>query len=258
MATVRELMVYVESETALDVVAIADHDQVEGALEAVEWCAGRPGGRVQAIVATEISAAWGRHVLALFFDEPFPTRPLPRFRSLATTIRLVGDLGGLAVIPHPLSPLVPSVGERALAALLAQRPGGTEVPGGRLSALTGIEVCSGVVGGRSAEARLRRLNAARWRLAELGSSDAHHLAQVGAAYTVFPGRLPGDLRGAILERHTVPQWGPPAQVGVGSHLRQNWRSLVLKPARELRSAVRSAYANRPGAAGELRRGSAKR
>src|SRR5919202_6841621 len=91
LATVREIMAFAERETDLDVIAIADHDQVRGALEAVEWCAGRPGGRLRAVVATEISAAWGRHVLALFFEPPYPTRSFPRFRSLARTISLVED-----------------------------------------------------------------------------------------------------------------------------------------------------------------------
>src|SRR3954451_25454657 len=139
MATVGQIMEVAERDAGLDVIAIADHDQVRGALEAVEWCAGRPSGRLQAIVATEISAAWGRHVLALFFQPPYPTRPLPRFRSLARTVALVHDAGGVVAIPHPLSALVPSVGERTFAALL-QRVS----PAGGVQA---IEVCSGVVGG---------------------------------------------------------------------------------------------------------------
>jgi hypothetical protein len=239
MASVREMMAYLAAETQLDVVAVADHDQVAGALEAVEWCAGRPSGRVQAIVATEISAAWGRHILALFFDEPYPTRPLPRFRSLSTTLALIADLGGIAVVPHPLSPLVPSVGERALAALLDATVAGHGRPSPAPGVLAGIEVCSGVVGGPRAETRLRRLNQDRWHLAEIGSSDAHHLAQIGSAFTRFPGSTPADLRRAIVARRTSAHWGPAVQVGIGSHLRQNWRSLVVKPVRELRAAARS-------------------
>lgn len=231
MAPVADVLRYVEAETALDVVAIADHDQVGGALEAVEWCAGRAAGRVRAIVATEISSAWGRHVLALFFQAPFPERPFPRFRPLAETLARVEDAGGLAVVPHPLSPLVPSLGRRTLDATL-RLPCPARV-------LQGIEVCSGVVGGRRTSAALRRLNAARWGLAEVGNSDAHHLAQIGSAFTAFPGDTPADLRAALLERTTRAEWGHVPRIHPLAHVRQNVRSLILKPARELRAAVRS-------------------
>jgi hypothetical protein len=229
MMTVRELLEYVESSTELDVVAVTDHDQVAGALEAAQWCAGRPGGRVRAVVGTEISASWGRHLLALFFEEPYPVRPFPRFRPLNETLARVGDAGGVVVAPHPLSPLVPSLGERALRHLLA-------LPGAR-ETLLGVEVCSGVVGGRRAAPRLRRLNATVWGLATIGSSDAHHLAQVGTAFTEFPGSAPADLHAALLGRRTVAHWGTAPRVRLASHARQGWRSLVIKPARELRAAL---------------------
>src|SRR6266540_4510596 len=118
MATVREVMEFAAGETDLDVIAITDHDQIGGALEAVEWCAGQHGTRLQPVVGTEISAGWGRHVLALFFTEPYPTQPFPRFRSLAHTAAMVHDAGGLVAVPHPLSALVPSIGQRAFTALL--------------------------------------------------------------------------------------------------------------------------------------------
>jgi predicted metal-dependent phosphoesterase TrpH len=226
---VSEILAYVEGETSLDVVAITDHDQVAGALDAVEWCAGRPGGRLRVVAGTEISASWGRHVVALFFEEPYPTRPFPRFRPLRETIARVADAGGIVVVPHALSPLVPSLGERALRRVLAASSARDTV--------RAIEVCSGVVGGRYAEARLRRLNAVQWDLAALGSSDAHHLAQIGSAYTEFPGRTPADLARAIRERRTTAHWGHAPRVRVVSHARQGWRSLVVKPARELRAIL---------------------
>ncbi|CAA9281240.1 MAG: hypothetical protein AVDCRST_MAG77-3860 [uncultured Chloroflexi bacterium] len=230
MMTVAELLAHAEGETTLDVVAVADHDQVAGALEAVEWCAGRPGGRLRAVVGTEISASWGRHVVALFFQAPYPTRPFPRFRPLRETVERVAAAGGIVVVPHALSTLVPSLGEQALRRLLME-------PGVR-DTLLGVELCSGVVGGRRAEPRLRRLNATEWGLAALGSSDAHHLAQVAGAWTEFPGHTPADLLTAIRERHTTAHWGIASHVGLASHARQGWRSLVVKPVRELRGAIR--------------------
>lgn len=227
MAAVPEILAYAEGETDLDVVAIADHDQIRGALEAVEWCAGRPESRLQAVVGTEISAAWGRHLLALFFSEPYPTSPFPRFRSLRSTVAMVHDAGGVVVVPHPLSPLVPSVGERAMRALLAHRPPG----------LVGVELCSSVIGGRRTEARIKHLNRTVWHLAALGNSDAHHLVQLGSAYTSFPGNSLKDVFRALHNRTTEASWGSTYHIPVRRHLQQNWRSLVLKPIRELREAM---------------------
>lgn len=258
MASPSQIMHYAETQTDLDLVAITDHDQVVGALEAVEWCAGRPHVRVQTIVATEISAAWGRHVLALFFDAPFPTEPFPRHRSLAYTVATVEAAGGIVAVPHPLSGLVPSIGARALDGLLERRSGSRADRGadeGRRTEDEGrnpirpssfvphgpqaLEVCSGVLGGRRAEPRLRRFNARRWGLALVGSSDAHHLAQLGSAYTSFPGTTPAELRQAILDRTTDGHWGSLPNVSVVEHVRQNWLSLFVKPARELRALATS-------------------
>jgi hypothetical protein len=263
MASPSQIMHYAETQTDLDLVAIADHDQVAGALEAVEWCAGRPQVRMQTIVATEISAAWGRHVLALFFAAPFPTRPFPRHRSLAYTVAMVEAAGGIVAVPHPLSSLVPSIGARTLDRLLERRSGGLEGrnadEGRRTIDESGsvdrppsfvrrgpqaLEVCSGVIGGRRAEPRLRRLNARRWGLAHLGSSDAHHLAQLGSAYTSFPGTTPADLRRAILDRTTDGHWGNVPSVALVEHVRQNWLSLFVKPARELRALATLATSRR--------------
>src|SRR5688572_3739087 len=107
MMTVPELLAYVTERTALDVIAVTDHDQIRGALDAAERCAGTPGGRIQAVVGTEISSSWGRHVVALFFREPYPTSPFPRFRGLRETAARVHDAGGVLVLPHALSVLVP-------------------------------------------------------------------------------------------------------------------------------------------------------
>lgn len=229
MMTVPELLAHVCERTALDVIAVTDHDQIRGALEAAERCAGRSGRQIQAVVGTEISASWGRHVVALFFREPYPTSPFPRFRGLRETAARVHDAGGVLVLPHALSVVVPSVGERALRHLLADATA--------RRALVGVELCSGVIGGRAVEGRLRRLNDVEWRLAGIGSSDAHHLDQIGSAFTEYPGRTAEDLASAMERRMTVARWGAGVSVPLLSHARQGWRSLVVKPARELRTGA---------------------
>ena len=239
MMDVPRLLAHISDRTDLDVIAIADHDQVRGGLEAVERSAGMRGRRVAVVVGTEISASWGRHVVALFFHEPYPTVPFPRFQGLRRTAARVRDAGGVLILPHALSALVPSVGERAMAHLLGDRAA--------RETTVGVEVCSGVVGGRRAEERLRRLNASAWRLAEVGSSDAHHLDQVGSAYTAFPGTSAAELERALLDRTTTARWADATvHVPLLSHARQGWRSLVVKPARELRGALESVATRRRG------------
>jgi hypothetical protein len=44
--------------------------------------------------------------------------------------------------------------------------------------------------------------AAEAGLAALANSDAHRAADIGAAFTTFPGRTSDDLRNAILDRST--------------------------------------------------------
>ena len=195
LATVPQILAHAEAETDLDILAIADHDQVRGALEAVEWCAGRPGGRLQAVVATEISAAWGRHVLALFFAPPYPVVPFPRFSSLAETVARVHDAGGVIVLPHPFSALVPSVGERTLTRLLRRRKARPE-----LRAVQGWRCAAGWSGGAAWRPACAGSTPAGGAWPPVGSSDAHHLAQIGTARTRFPGRTPAGSTAGPRER----------------------------------------------------------
>ena len=234
MASVEAVLDYAEYHTALDVVAIADHDQVRGALAALDWVAARPSARLEVVFGTEISASWGRHLLAYFFEPPFPTKPFPRHRSLGYTAALVHDHGGIVVIPHPLCRWTPSVGQRALTRLLAQA-----VP------IAGIEACNASVAARGLAPRIRRLNDEHWRLPELGSSDAHHLAQIGSGLTEFPGATPADLAGALRAGTVRARWGEAAAaVRVRDHARQAFRALAVKPLRELKEVLTPARQRR--------------
>jgi hypothetical protein len=71
-------------------------------------------------------------------------------------------------------------------------------------------------------------------LPELGASDAHALAAVGAAWTTYPGRTPDDIRAALLARttrHHGTFHGSVEQLGVyGGQLRKygrGWRDSIL-------------------------------
>jgi hypothetical protein len=71
MAELPELLDYIEQQTDLDVIAVTDHDDIRGGLQARElWARGRY--RFQVIVGAEVTAIQG-HVLALFVEEPVPS-----------------------------------------------------------------------------------------------------------------------------------------------------------------------------------------
>jgi len=170
--------------TRLAVVAVTDHDTIEGALRVEQALAGR-GPEI--VVGSEVSSADG-HVLALFV-----ARDVPPGMSAEDTIDAIHDQGGLAVAAHPYS-LALGVGD-----LAARLP------------FDGIEVLNGSPLMELSNARaLRRLRRAGPAL--VGGSDAHVALAVGRVHTVFPGTGAADLRAAILARLARPAVDLPAHV----------------------------------------------
>lgn len=226
MASVSEIMYYVQEYTDLDLIAIADHDRVEGALQAVEWVKAHPDCRFRVVVATEITAALGRHLLAYFFRPPYPTEPFPRGKSYRHTISAVHEMGGLAAVPHPTVMWTPSGGYRHILWLL-----------GAGVRIDGIEVCNAAIGARGNTEKIRTFNRRDFHLGELGGSDAHHLAQIGSAFTYFKGRSPLEFEHSLLRRKTRARFGESGAVTVGEHLRQVFKSWVEKPTRGFRATL---------------------
>lgn len=226
MATVPEIMTYVQEQTDLDLVAIADHDQLAGSLEAWRWVQDHPGCRFQVVVATEITTALGRHLLAYFFRPPFPQQPFPRGKSFRHTIAMVHEMGGVVGVPHPTVMWTPSGGYRHILWLLGQ--------GVRID---GIEVCNAAIGARGNTEKIRLFNRRDFHLAELGGSDAHHLAQIGSAFTFFRGRTATDLERSLAKRKTRARFGPSGTVTVREHALQLFKSWIEKPTRGLRATL---------------------
>jgi predicted metal-dependent phosphoesterase TrpH len=237
MASAAQIFDAVERLGLLDVVAITDHDDVEGALIAREVHA-RGRYHFDFVPGIEVTTRGG-HLLALWVDQPVPS-----FRSLGDTVEEIHRQGGLAVIPHPFSLLTRSVGRRGLQRLVTAGDS-SRVP-------DGLEVENPTSAGWDAGKRARRLNEERWQLATTGGSDAHFLEALGSAYTLFPGRTGDDLRRAILERRTVAVGGrKPSlrEIGWGTILRQQARGLSVTPRKVLgRVARRSARGTRASGA----------
>jgi predicted metal-dependent phosphoesterase TrpH len=169
----------------VDVLAITDHDRIEGACRARQFARDHPTLGVEVVVGEEVSTLNG-HMLALYLEKVVPAG-LPAAR----TIELIHAQGGLAVAAHPFHPIrYRHSGHAPLAALIPELP------------LDGIEV----VNNSGFSCRLydawAALRNAEWMLAVTGGSDAHDVAYVASAVTRFPGRGGSALRRAILERRT--------------------------------------------------------
>src|SRR5258708_12380267 len=100
-ATIARILGYVERFTDLDVIAITDHDCIDGAFLARDMIA-RQGSQIAVIIGVEISTAEG-HLLALDVE-----RLIPAGLSMDETIQEIHEQGGLAVVAHPLSRWCPS------------------------------------------------------------------------------------------------------------------------------------------------------
>lgn len=203
----------------LDVIAITDHDDIRGSFQARELAAQR-GSDVDVVTGIEVTTRSG-HLLALFVEDE-----LPMLRPLAETVLAIHRLGGLAVVPHPLSYLTFSVGERSLRDLAERGEEGAFVDA--------IETRNPSYAGRVRAARSAWLNAHVLRVAETGSSDAHHASLVGTAWTEFTGTSAAELRQAIAARTTTPagrSWT--LREHLDGAVRQQWRSMLRDPAKRV-------------------------
>jgi len=214
LASPEELVAAAE-RVGLDVMALTDHDDVRGSFNARDIAA-RRGSPVEVVTGIEVTTRSG-HLLALFVETE-----IAMFRPLAETIVAIHRAGGIAVIPHPLSYLTFSIGERALRSLAAR--------GEAECFVDGIELRNPSYAGRVRMARAEWLNRHVLRVAETGSSDAHHAALVGTAWTEFPGRDGRALRRAIRARTTRAEgraWT--LREHLDGAARQQWRSMVRDP-----------------------------
>jgi predicted metal-dependent phosphoesterase TrpH len=182
-ATVRAVLKHA-ADVGLDVIAITDHDEIRGSLEAHELA---PKYGVEVIPGVEVSTSEG-HLLALFVE----TIP-PRGMSLIDTLIHIGKLGGVAIAPHPFNNFAVSLSmEAVVGALTNPRAKGV---------LKGMETHN--MSTQSFDTIAQKLSI-YLPLAKIGSSDAHVYWAIGAGRTEFPGKTAQDLRNALEQMTTVP------------------------------------------------------
>jgi predicted metal-dependent phosphoesterase TrpH len=227
MASVEEILEYVEDKTDLDLIAITDHDMFDGS-DVARDLAARRHYRFGIVTGMEVTTIEG-HLLALGME-----RPVRSLQPLAKTIAQIHEEGGICIVPHPMSWLIRSVGRRGL--LRVFRDPSSEVY------FDGFEVMNPSFAGRVTSTQAKQLNERELHLAETGGSDSHTLNMIGSGLTHFEGATEEAFRLALSGRRTCPdghywtrrEMQELARIGP----RQMFRSLVILPGRHIRRAAR--------------------
>jgi predicted metal-dependent phosphoesterase TrpH len=214
-----EIVEFLLQHAHLDVVAITDHDTIDGALLAAEHVP--PAGPLQVVIGEEVSSRDG-HVLGLFLCE----RIEPGM-SAAGTVAAIHAQGGLAIAAHPFwrARRVPGrmpfgVGGDLLA----------ELPFDAVETANGGFTPSMWAANRAASRAVPVVGAAA-----VGGSDAHVMQAVGWSHTVFEGRSAGDLARAIRSGHVHPATRPPGPYALFRYAR--WASGLTRSSRTVTERV---------------------
>jgi predicted metal-dependent phosphoesterase TrpH len=93
-ATPVEVLLQTARDRGLGAIAITDHNEVSGALEARRIAEGMTD--IKVIVAEEVKTAEQGEVIGLFLEEK-----IPKGLTMAETIAAIRDQGGLVYVPHP-------------------------------------------------------------------------------------------------------------------------------------------------------------
>jgi predicted metal-dependent phosphoesterase TrpH len=168
-------------QLGLDVIAITDHDEIKGALKAMEIA---PNYGVEVIPGIEITTADG-DLLALFITEKVDAG-----LSLIETVLRVRELGGVCIAPHPMCS---GMGMKSLSARTI------------LKALRNLQVAETLIAIETYNATsIDRVSnyyayglACKLNITQTGSSDAHVLDTIGFGVTEFGGNTAADLLVAL-------------------------------------------------------------
>ena len=182
LASVPEIMDYVHEKTDLSVIAITDHNTLEGArfaksLESLY--------DFEVIVGEEVSSSAG-HIIGLFLSEEIHPG-----MSASDTIAAIREQGGVAVIPHPFA-------NRAFGPF-GLKSVGDEIETLDFHALETYNASPYLIWANRIAARAFTDGAG---IAAVGGSDAHVASAIGLGYTLFEGTTAADVRKSIEQRRT--------------------------------------------------------
>lgn len=178
LARIPEIMDHVQDNTDLKVIAITDHNTIEGALFAKSL---EEMYDFDVIVGEEVSSNSG-HIIGLFLEKPIPSG-----LSAVETLARIHEQGGVAIIPHPFS-------NRGVFGPFGVSTFGTAV---KELAFHALEVYNSIPYLGWANRVAAKTFAGGQGFAATGGSDAHVLQGIGKGYTLFRGTTAQDLRTSI-------------------------------------------------------------
>ncbi len=181
IGTLEQILDHVQHKTDLDVIALTDHDVIEGSLRMRDlWEKGNYG--FDFIAGEEVSTKEG-HLLGLFIE-----KLVPQGLSMEHSVDLIHEQGGLAIIAHPLHPLFKHSCSRETMDRIHHH---------KDVWFDGVETWNASFCGIYANQQAMRANRLVYGLPELGNSDAHTLNAVGRGRTWFEGKNAQDVRASI-------------------------------------------------------------
>lgn len=214
LASPEEIVAYAATETDLKVIAVTDHNSIEGGLRAARAAEGL--SQLEVVVGAEITSKWG-HILGLFLEEDVPAG-----LTAAETISRINEQGGIAIIAHPF-------------ANKAFGPFGLKSLGQRIDDVTfqAMEVYNSSPYLIRANRLAAKAFTAGQGVAATGGSDAHLLKAIGRGYTMFRGETAEDLRRSIEELETYARAD---RGGMSIALRYMWRYPAIRRQQALNRA----------------------
>jgi hypothetical protein len=184
LMTPETLVEYIVEKTDLSVIAVTDHNTIEGAVIAQAYAnhfADDLNG-LEVIIGSEIRAR-GMEVIGLWIQQDVPAGLSPE-----ETIERIHAQGGLAIAPHPYSFALEAIG---ITGMMGARDRIRDLPFDAIEAINGTP--TEIFGNPYTRYKNRR-----WaNLPETGGTDAHYIHSLGATYTLFEGNTAADLRHAI-------------------------------------------------------------
>lgn len=185
LMTPEELVDFVIARTTLRLVAITDHNTIQGGIDAYNHLEKHPRrDELDIIIGSEVKSADG-HILGLFLKQDIPPS-----MSAEKTITAIHNQGGLAIAAHPFTHWLKHLGMNGLGNKIRHLP------------LDAVEVRNSSFTEVYANYFAQILNRHWQRLPETGGSDAYSLSMVGKTYTLFEGNTTHSLYQAIVNGNT--------------------------------------------------------
>ncbi|MFA5158766.1 MAG: CehA/McbA family metallohydrolase [Patescibacteria group bacterium] len=193
--SIEEVLDYVEQKTDLDVIAISDHDTIEGAVQAKKLAEER-NYRFAVVVGEEVSTADG-HIVGLFLN----TKIEPG-KSTKESISEIKKQGGIAIASHPFQHTKFSNNQM----ITMDGIGSKKLYDLRFD-IDGVETVNATPTLSDENLGVTTLNRSLIHAAETGGSDAHIKEAIGTGFTVFEGKTAEEFRTAIKNNQTQAIYG---------------------------------------------------